>query len=135
MGRKKKKRNIEKSTLKSLVTSILHQNPRKAFNYKQLSKHIGVGDENTKHLIQIVLEEMERCELVISISRGKYKIKSKSTIVDGIIDINSAGNAYINCTTLDDDIFIHRKYIPNVVSGDKVKVSVFPSFKVARLTP
>ena len=129
MGRKKKNRNIEKSTLKSLITSILRQNPRKAFNYKQLSKQIGVGDENTKRLIQIVLEDMEQYDLVVSVSRGKYKLKSKSTIFDGIIDINSAGNAYVNCTNLDDDIFIHRKYIPNVVSGDKVKVSVFPSFK------
>ncbi len=132
MGRKKKNRNIEKSTLKSLITSILRQNPRKAFNYKQLSKQIGVGDENTKRLIQIVLEDMEQHNLVVSVSRGKYKLKSKSTIVDGIIDINSAGNAYVNCTDLDDDIFIHRKYIPNVVSGDKVKVSVFPSFKKSK---
>ena len=132
MGRKKKNRNIEKSTLKSLITSILRQNPRKTFNYKQLSKQIGVGDENTKRLIQIVLEEMEQHDLVVSISRGKYKLKSKSTIVDGIIDINSAGNAYVNCTNIDDDIFIHRKYIPNVVSGDKVKVSVFPSFKKSK---
>ena len=129
MGRKKKKRNIEKSTLKSLITSILRQNLRKAFNYKQLSKQIGVGDENTKRLIQIVLEEMEQYDLVVSVSRGKYKLKSKSTIVDGIIDINSAGNAYVICADLDDDIFIHRKYMSNIVSGDKVKVSVFPSFK------
>ena len=75
---------------------------------------------------------MEQHNLVVSVSRGKYKLKSKSTIVDGIIDINSAGNAYVNCTNLDDDIFIHRKYIPNVVSGDKVKVSVFPSFKKSK---
>jgi len=132
MGRKKKKRNIEKSTLKSLITSILRQNPRKAFNYKQLSKQIGVGDENTKRLIQIVLEEMEQHDLVVSVSRGKYKLKSKSTIVDGIIDINSAGNAYVICADLDDDIFIHRKYMSNIVSGDKVKVSVFPSFKKSK---
>ena len=98
MGRKKKKRNIEKSTLKSLITSILRQNPRKAFNYKQLSKQIGVGDENTKRLIQIVLDEMEQHNLVISVSRGKYKLKNKSTIVNGIIDLNSVGNAYVNCS-------------------------------------
>lgn len=132
MGRKKKKRNIKKSTLKSLITSILRQNPRKAFNYKQLSKQIGVGDENTKRLIQIVLEEMEQHDLVVSVSRGKYKLKSKSIIVDGIIDINSAGNAYVICADLDYDIFIHRKYISNIVSGDKVKVSVFPSFKKSK---
>ncbi|MBH83361.1 MAG: ribonuclease R [Flavobacteriales bacterium] len=129
MGRKKKKRNIEKSTLKSLITSILRQNPKKAFNYKQISKQIGVGDEKTKRLIQIVLEDMKQLNLVVSISKGRYKSKSKSIIVDGIIDINSTGNAYVNCINFDDDIFIHKKYIPNVVSGDKVKVSVFPSFK------
>ena len=80
MGRKKKKRNIEKSTLKSLITSILRQNTRKSFNYKQLSKQIGVRDENTKRLIQIVLEEMEQHDLVVSVSRVKYKLKSKSKL-------------------------------------------------------
>ena len=88
--------------------------------------------KNTKHLIQIVLKEMEQNDLVVSVSRGKYKLKSKSTIVDGIIDINSAGNAYVICADLDDDIFIHRKYMSNIVSGDKVKVSVFPSFKKSK---
>ena len=72
---------------------------------------------------------MEQHDLVASISRGKYKLKSKSTIVDGIIDINNTGNAYVICADFDEDIFIHRKYMPNVVNGDKVKVSVFPSFK------
>ena len=75
---------------------------------------------------------MEQHDLVVSISRGKYKLKSKSTIFDGIIDLNSAGNAYVNCSDFDDDIFIHRKYIPNVTGGDKVKVSVFPSFKKSK---
>ena len=55
MGRKKKNRNIEKSTLKSLIKSIFNKNPKKPFNYKQLSKQIGIRDENTKNLIQIVL--------------------------------------------------------------------------------
>tara|TARA_B100001063_G_scaffold153101_1_gene142822 strand:- start:125 stop:2245 length:2121 start_codon:yes stop_codon:yes gene_type:complete len=129
MGRKNKKRGINKTTLQSLITSILRQNPRKAFNYKQLSKQIGIGDDNTKHLIQIVLNEMEQQELVVTVSRGKYKLKSKSTIIEGIIDINNGGNGYVIVDELDEDIFIHKKYIPNIVSGDKVKISVFPSFK------
>jgi ribonuclease R len=129
MGRKNKKRNINKTTLQSLITSILRQNPRRAFNYRQLSKQIGIGDDNTKHLIQIVLNEMEQQELVVSVARGKYKLKSQSTLIEGIIDINNAGNGYVIVEDLDEDIFIHKKYIPNIVSGDKVKVSVFPSFK------
>ena len=80
MGRKNKKRGINKTTLQSLITSILRQNPRKAFNYKQLSKQIGIGDDNTKHLIQIVLNEMEQQELVVTVSRGKYKLKSNENI-------------------------------------------------------
>ena len=84
---------------------------------------------NTKHLIQIVLNEMEQQELVVSVARGKYKLKGKSTLIEGIIDINNAGNGYVIVEDLDEDIFIHKKYIPDIVSGDKVKVSVFPSFK------
>ena len=87
----KKKRKISKSSLQSQVLNILRQNVRKAFNYKQLAKRIGIGDDNTKLLLQSVLIEMENKEHIVSVAKVDA-IKSQSTIVEGVLDINNSGN-------------------------------------------
>tara|TARA_B100001109_G_C18852881_1_gene470214 strand:+ start:147 stop:2267 length:2121 start_codon:yes stop_codon:yes gene_type:complete len=133
MPKKKKRRKITKQILQSQTLNILRKHPKKSFNYKQLSKQIGLGDESSKLLVQVVLNELEENEKIISVSRGKYKLKSQSSIVEGIIDITSSGNAYVTVENINDDIFIHGKYLPNVVSGDNVEVSVFSSYKSRRL--
>ena len=84
-------------------------------------------------MVQVVLNELEENEKIVSVSRGKYKLKSQSSTVEGIVDITSSGNAYVTVENINDDIFIHGKYLPNVVSGDSVEVSVFSSYKSRRL--
>jgi ribonuclease R len=133
MPKKKKRRKITKQNLQSQTLNILRKHPKKSFNYKQLSKQIGLGDESSKLLVQVVLNELEENEKIISVSKGKYKLKSQSSVVEGIIDITSSGNAYVTVENINDDIFIHGKYLPNVVSGDSVEVSVFSSYKSRRL--
>lgn len=133
MPKKKKRRKVTKQSLQSQTLNILRKHPKKSFNYKQLSKQIGLGDESSKLLVQVVLNELEENEKIISVSRGKYKLKSQSSIVEGIVDITSSGNAYVTVENINDDIFIHGKYLPNVVSGDSVEVSVFSSYKSRRL--
>jgi ribonuclease R len=133
MPKKKKSRKITKQILQSQTLNILRKHPKKSFNYKQLAKQIGLGDESSKLLVQVVLNELEENEKIISVSKGKYKLKSQSSVVEGIIDITSAGNAYVTVENINDDIFIHGKYLPNVVSGDSVEVSVFSSYKSRRL--
>lgn len=133
MPKKKKKRKITKQSLQSQTLNVLRKHPKKSFNYKQLSKQIGIGDESSKLLLQVILNELEENEKIISVSRGKYKLKTQSAIIEGIIDITSSGNAYVSVENIDDDIFISGKYLPNIVSGDKVEVSVFAAYKSRKL--
>ena len=129
MAKKKKKRSFNKSVLQTQVLNLLRQNPRRAFNYKQIAKRMGIGDDNTKLLLEAILVEMEHKESIVSVAKGKYKFKSQSILVEGILDVNSSGNAYVITDDFEQDIFIHQKFMPKAVSGDKVSVSVFPSFK------
>ena len=133
MPKKKKRRKITKQILQSQILNILRKHPKKSFNYKQLAKQIGLGDESSKLLVQVVLNELEENEKIIFVSKGKYKLKSQSSVVEGIIDITASGNAYVSVKNINYDIFIHGKYLPNVVSGDSVEVSVFSSYKSRRL--
>lgn len=133
MPKKNKSRKITKQILQSQILNILRKHPKKSFNYKQLAKQIGLGDESSKLLVQVVLNELEENEKIIFVSKGKYKLKSQSSVEEGIIDITASGNAYVSLKNINDDIFIHGKYLPNVVSGDSVEVSVFSSYKSRRL--
>ena len=133
MPKKKKKRIVSKQSLQSQVLNVLRKNPKKSFNYKQLSKQIGVGDESLKLLLQKVLLELEENEKVVSVGRGKYKLKTQSAVIEGVVDITASKKAYVSVDNLDEDIFINGKYLPNIVSGDRVEVSVFSSFKSRRL--
>ncbi|MBL6872704.1 MAG: ribonuclease R [Flavobacteriales bacterium] len=132
MPKKKKRRKVTKHSLQSQTLNILRKNPKNSFNYKQISKQLGLGDESSKLLIQVVLKELEENEKIISVNRGKYKLKSQSSVVEGIVDITASGNAYVAIENLNDDIFVHGKYLPNIVSGDRVEVSVFSSFNSRR---
>ena len=38
---------------------------------------------------------MEHKESIVSVAKGKYKFKSQSILVEGILDVNSSGNAYV----------------------------------------
>ncbi|MBL6658244.1 MAG: ribonuclease R [Flavobacteriales bacterium] len=132
MPKKKKRRKVTKHSLQSQTLNILRKNPKNSFNYKQISKQLGLGDESSKLLIQVVLKELEENEKIISVNRGKYKLKSQSSVVEGIVDITASGNAYVAIENLNDDIFVHGKYLPNIVSGDRVEVFVFSSFNSRR---
>ena len=96
MSRKKKRRSVSKHSLESQTLNVLRKFPKKTFNYKQLSKLMGLGDLSSKQLLQIVLEELVIKEKVISTYRGKYQLKNQLSLVEGIVDVNSSANAYVS---------------------------------------
>jgi len=130
MSKKRKKRAISKISLKSELLRVFHKSPKKSFNYKQLAKIINLKKDENFKLINTALIELEQTEKIIEIGRGKFKLKPlKETFIEGKIDLTTSGNAYVIVDNMDEDIFIHKKRIKHVVSGDKVTVSLFSKFK------
>ena len=130
MSKKKKKRSINKGPLKSELLRVFRQSPKKSFNYKQLAKAIAIKSDENYSLINVTLEKLVKEDKLIDLGRGKYKFKPiKEIPLEGIIDVTSSGNAYVTIENFDEDIFIHKKHVKNVVSGDIVSVSIFSSFK------
>ena len=130
MSKKKKKRSISKKSLKSELLRVFRQSPKKSFNYKQLAKAITLKSDENYGLINVALEELTKEDKLIEIGRGKYKFKPiKEVPLEGIVDITTSGNAYVTVENFDEDIFIHKKHVKNVVSGDSVSISIFSKFK------
>lgn len=129
----RKKRTITKKTLTTEILTVFRRQPKKSFNYKQLAKIIGFNKDEVGKLINNILFELLEQEKILEVSRGKYRLKIIRNLLDGIIDINSSGNAYVVVDGFDQDIFINKKYIKNVVSGDLVNIALHSKFKKNKL--
>ncbi len=130
MSKRKKKRSVNKRSLKSELLKVFYQSPNKSFNYKQLAKAINLKREENYGVINVALAELEQSEKLVETGRGKFKLKIiKETFIEGIIDITTSGSGYVVVNDMDQDVFIHKKHLKNVVNGDKVSISLFSKFK------
>jgi len=135
MARKKttKKSQASPGPVLNLIEALFIANPFKAFNYRQVSKLLGITDNISKALVNKALESMTKSGTILELNRGKFKYNPdlladkiiQSTVV-GIVDMKQTGKAYVTVPDLDEDIFIAANNTGHALNGDKVKVHLFP---------
>jgi ribonuclease R len=123
--KKKKALQLNKVSLKKAVLDIFYQNVNKIFNYKQLAALIGVKDEASRKLINVVLMEMRDAETLDEVERGKYRLRSKGGIVTGVVEVNPKGYGELSCGELGEPVFISEANMNHAMDGDTVKVWLY----------
>jgi len=123
--KKKKKLRFNKAGLKKAVLDIFYANPKKTFNYKQLSAELFIRDMPTKKLIHVVLEELRDNENLEEISRGKYKLRSKGGYINGVVELTQQGFGFVISDEIDQDVFVSAANLKRAMHGDKVKVYLY----------
>jgi ribonuclease R len=137
MRKKHKKTQRPKSALAGVILSTFSENPFRAFNYKQISKHLGLRDQASRDLVFNILEELKLAGELLEEKPGKYKLNAASQTeianikkyVTGTVDLKKTGKAYISNDDGGDDIFIAANNVHHALHGDKVKVFIFPRRK------
>jgi len=122
-----KKSGSFKHDLISQVIAVFDKNPTLSFNYKQLSQAFGFKDISNKRLLVSILEDLVSQNKLQETHRGKYRLKSSENFVQGRVDMNSRGVAYIVVEGSDTDIIVSPKNTNTALNGDIVKVNVFSS--------
>ena len=125
----KKKRSFNKRSLIKEMMKVFRLNPKKTFNYRQVSKEIGIKDESVKQLVVAILNELHEQDRLILINRGKFRYKKTTVTIEGIVDVTTKGHAYVSVEGVEQDIFVNGKYLQNAVSGDRVRLAMFSTFK------
>ena len=125
----KKKRSFNKRSLIKEIIKVFRLNPKNTFNYRQVSKEIGVKDDSVKQLVITILHELQEQDRLILIGRGKYRYKKTTIAIEGVVDITTKGHAYVSVKGMDQDVFVRNKYLQNAVSGDRVRLAMFSNFK------
>ena len=121
----KKSGTFNKKVLKSTIMSFLYTDPTKPVNYKQVSTWLGVTDQETRKLVDVVLLELKEDGYLEQLSRGKYRMKAKTGTVTGIVDMQPQGFAYVVSQELDRPVLVSSRNLKHAMEGDKVKIFVF----------
>jgi ribonuclease R len=120
---KKKNKAPKKNYLFEEVLMFLRKNSGRPYNYKQLAAALNI-EQSEKFKIIEVLDALSKEKLILETERGKYVVKSGKKIVDGIIDFTSAGDAYVNFSDAEPDVFIPGSRTKNALQGDIIKISL-----------
>ncbi len=125
MPRKKSSHNKIPNLTETLM-KVFKKNPKKSFNYRQLSSKLGVTDANGRNQIIKKLRQLQSKGKIKEVETGKFKIKAlDNSYFTGILDMAARGNGYVICEELDDDIFIPANNINKALHGDEVEVYVY----------
>ena len=124
---------LGKSTFYMQVFNIFTKNPFAGFNFKQVSKQLGIQDKSSRDLVLNILEQLCASGEIIEAKRGKYKLnpdKIKSRVptstITGIVDMKNTGKAYIISDETSEDVYIASNNTGHALNGDKVLVQILP---------
>ena len=125
MTRRKKKGGLDRKSFKNSIIEVFSSNPKKAFNYKQVSKQLLVKKVQEKKLIIDLLNELRGEGVVEEIITGKFKLKSAGGYVIGKIEITQGGYGFVITDAIEEDVFISKNNLNNALNGDLVKVYLY----------
>ncbi len=131
MGGKKKKiktrtRGLKKHQIVGLIQGVFSNNPKRTYNYKQISDLLGLKKVSLKQTVVEILYELLESGFLTEVAKGKFKLLSRGAFVEGVVDATNSGAAYIVPKDgVGDDIFVSQQNLKNALNGDLVKVQVF----------
>ncbi len=121
------------SNILNLVKGFFINNPTHCLNYKQVSKQLGLTNISEKYEVSYALEDLARQDFLEKVSRGKYRLKSDTGIIIGVIQINAHGIGAVVDEQNTRTIQIYPRYLNKALPGDKVKVRLFAQKKSGNL--
>ena len=112
----------KRSEIKKMIQEVFDNNPKKSFNYKQMSAAIGLNKKSGRQLVEVLLFEMMENGVLSEIAAGRFKMLSRGSHIIGVVDMTASGAAYIVPEDGGDDVFVSQTNLNSALHGDTVKV-------------
>ena len=106
----------------ALIMGVFGRNPKRVYNYKQISKLLFITDKQRKSLINNTLDELVNKKQLEQVEPGRYRLLSRAGYKTGSLDMTQHGYAFLISENSDDDVFIARNNLKTALDGDLVKV-------------
>jgi ribonuclease R len=115
---------VRKSELVRSIINIFNENAEKTFNYKQISTLLNVKSESQRIFINQLLYELLDEDFLVEISRGKFKVNSRSGYITVTI-ARQGVKTYLIPDDAGEPVFIPERKTNHALLGDKVKVFLY----------
>lgn len=119
---------LVKSDLIQKISNIFIENPKKTFNYKQISNFLGITTDAQRGFVTDLLYELNYEGFLSEISRGKFRLSSRGGHVTGKF-IREGVKSFVEPDDGGELIFIPDKKTGTAMLNDTVKVFLYAQRK------
>ena len=122
MTKKKKKPAKILKKLAGQVKEIFRAEPRKIFNYKQVSSRLNISDPSQRRMVSKVMYDLKSKGFIEEVSKGRYRSRQSGGYITGTVDMTRMGYGFITGADIEEDVFVSNRNLNTALHGDKVKV-------------
>ena len=125
-------KRMKKEAMIQAIISVFQSSPKEPFNYKQISKIIGVENQVQKLQVVDILYDLSAEDIITEIDRGRYRLNGLGTLAVGTFARRSNGKNSFIPEDGGTPVFIAERNSGHAMDGDKVKVQLFAKLQVAK---
>ena len=114
-----------RAQLKRQILKHLRNDGKKAFRPKEISKRLGIKDNQKYKLFRSVLGELDDAGLVSRVKGGRYQHRSKDEVhgAEGVLQMNPQGFGFV-IVEGDHDYYVPPTRLKTALDGDRVRITL-----------
>ncbi len=121
MSKKKNAANLKKELARQ-VKEVFRAEPRKLFNYKQVSTRLNISNPAMRRIVSDIIHDLRAKGFIEEVNKGRYRSRQSGAFITGTVDMTRMGYGFITGTGLEEDVFVSNRNLNTALHGDKVKV-------------
>lgn len=118
-------KRMKKEAIVQAVLNTFQLNPKAIYNYKQLSKSIGIEAQVQKLYVADLLYELTCDGILAEVEPGRFRLNSLGTVAVGIFQRRSNGRNAFLPEDGGEPIRVAERNSHHAMDGDKVRVQLF----------
>ena len=118
-------KRMKKEAIVQAVLNTFQLNPKAVYNYKQLSKSIGIEAQVQKLYVSDLLYELTCDGILAEVEPGRFRLNSLGTVAVGIFQRRSNGRNAFLPEDGGEPIRVAERNSHHAMDGDKVRVQLF----------
>ena len=108
--------------LSGKVKEVFQAEPRKVFNYKQVSARLNISDPAQRKMVSNIIHDLKKKSFIEEVNKGRYRSRQSGAYITGTVDMTRMGYGFITGADIEEDVFVSNRNLNTALHGDKVKV-------------
>ncbi len=123
--RKKPQASPQEQALTQSIITLFSSNPRNVWNYKQVSKRLGIADTMQRLVVSNILMLLAYDDVLLEVSPGSFRYNVQGAIIEGTFVRKPRGTNVIIPQEGGKPVIVAERNSLHALPGDKVRARLF----------